>query len=142
MHLLEVSNVSKINQDNTVVYDLSFTQEQGENIAIAGETGSGKTTILKLIGGLLQPNEGTIIFQGKKVLGSAHQLIPGEAGTGYLSQYFELWNNYYIHEILSYAGKIEEKDMEKICRICRIENFMQRTTAELSGGERQRVALA
>lgn len=142
MAFLQLSHVFKKIKGNVVLNDFSFEQQAGENIAIAGETGSGKTTALKIIGGLEQADEGLLIFNNEKINGPLDQLIPGHAGTGYLSQHFELWNNYYVHELLTYAGKISAEELQRIAAVCRIETLLSRRTDELSGGERQRVALA
>ncbi|HTL07078.1 MAG TPA: ABC transporter ATP-binding protein [Chitinophagaceae bacterium] len=142
MALLRVSGLSKIEAGNTTVSDISFTQTVLQKIAIAGETGSGKTTLLQLIAGLQQPTAGDILFEGKKVRGPNDQLIPGHAGIAYLSQHFELRNNYWVHEILSYANHRPEEEAMNLYSICRIDHLLQRRTNQLSGGERQRIALA
>jgi len=124
------------------VKHISFTQARLQKIAIAGASGSGKTTLLKLIGGLLQPDEGAILFEGKKVRGPNDQLIPGHAGIAYLSQHFELRNNYRVHEILSYANELSQQEADTLYRVCRIDHLLSRRTDQLSGGEKQRIALA
>ncbi|MBL7740598.1 MAG: ABC transporter ATP-binding protein [Chitinophagaceae bacterium] len=142
MALVTVSGVSKKNGDGFSVKHASFTQESFQHIAMAGETGSGKTTLLKMIAGLVQPDEGLIQFEGKKIIGPNDQLIPGHPGIAYLSQYFELRNNYWVHEWLEMANKLEVSDAENIFRICQVDHLADRRTDQLSGGEKQRIALA
>jgi iron(III) transport system ATP-binding protein len=142
MVVLEVSRLEKELNGCTVVDNISFTQSAGEKIAIAGETGSGKTSLMKMIAGTLQPDSGTIIFEGKKLRGPDWQLIPGHARVAYLSQHFELRNNYFVHEILSYASDLSDATAANLYRLCRIEGLLQRRTDQLSGGEKQRIALA
>jgi iron(III) transport system ATP-binding protein len=142
MALLSVSGISKKIEDEFVLKDVLFTQEYGMKIAIAGETGSGKTTLLKMIAGLEQPDTGIISFQDKRVKGSLEQLIPGHPEIAYLSQHFELRNNYRVHEILAYADELPAGEAAKLYRICRIDHLMNRRTDQLSGGEKQRIALA
>ncbi len=142
MALLQLTGVYKREKTAFTVSDISFTQEPLQKIAIAGETGSGKTTLLKMIAGLLQPDAGEIIFQGKNVRGPNDQLIPGHAGIAYLSQHFELRNNYWVHEILSYANELSQEDADALYKICRIDHLLNRRTDQLSGGEKQRIALA
>jgi ABC-type sugar transport system ATPase subunit len=142
MAMLEVTNISKQGKNLYTVDNISFKQQEGEKLAIAGETGSGKTTLLKMIGGLIQPDGGMILFNGKKIIGPYDQLIPGHPGIAYLSQHFELRNNYTVHEILEYANKISEAAALNLYRLCRIEHLLDRRTNELSGGEKQRIALA
>ncbi|MBL7745305.1 MAG: ABC transporter ATP-binding protein [Chitinophagaceae bacterium] len=142
MALLEVSGISKQGKDDFSVKKVSFTQEPFQHIAIAGETGSGKTTLLKMIAGLLQPDAGEIKFENKKVIGPCDQLIPGHPGIAYLSQYFELRNNYWVHELLEMANKLEQGEADNIFRICQVDHLTGRRTDQLSGGEKQRIALA
>ena len=95
---------------------------------------------MKLISGLEQADGGHVYFQGEKVLGSNEKLIPGHPKIAYLSQHFELFNNYYVHEFLSYNNKYSIEDTAKLFSICKIDHFLNRKTNELSGGEKQRVA--
>ena len=139
---LEVINLTKNQKYTTAVNQVSFKVNQFEKIGILGETGSGKTNLLKLISGLEQADGGHVYFQGEKVLGSNEKLIPGHPKIAYLSQHFELFNNYYVHEFLSYNNKYSIEDTAKLFSICKIEHFLNRKTNELSGGEKQRVALS
>ncbi|MBY0479427.1 MAG: ABC transporter ATP-binding protein [Chitinophagaceae bacterium] len=142
MALLTVNGVSKQERGNFVVKEISFTQMPFEKIAIAGETGSGKTTLLKMIAGLIEPDAGEIQFQHKKIIGPNDQLIPGHPGIVYLSQYFELRNNYWVYDLMEMANKLSEAEANTIYSICQIEHLLKRRTNQLSGGEKQRIALA
>lgn len=142
MALLTVSGASKKEKGIFTVKNVSFTQQPFQKIAIAGETGSGKTTLLKMIAGLAQPDAGEILFQQKKVRGPDDQLIPGHAAIAYLSQHFELRNNYWVHEILSYANELTQTEADTLYGVCKIEHLLYRRTDQLSGGEKQRIALA
>jgi len=121
---------------------ISFTQKKGQNLAIAGETGSGKSTLLKIIGGLAEPSAGVVLFEGQRVLGPTERLVPGQPGIAYLSQHFELWHNYRVEEILSYANDMTPEESAELYAICHIDHLLGRRTDALSGGERQRIALA
>lgn len=142
MALLSVNEVSKENRGRLIVKNVSFQQEAAQNIAIAGETGSGKTTLLKLIGGLTQLTSGQILFENKKIKGPDDQLIPGHHGIAYLSQYFELRNNYWVHDLLEMSNQLTEAQAAYLYSICQIEHLTNRRTDQLSGGEKQRIALA
>ena len=142
MALLTVSGISKQENGKLTVNDINFTQDPFQKIAIAGETGSGKTTLLKMIAGLIQPDAGEIRFGNKRVLGPYEKLIPGHPGIAYLSQHFELRNNYRVEEELVAANKLKDEDATRLYTVCRIEHLLKRKTDQLSGGERQRIALA
>jgi len=140
--MIELVNVSMSFLNKLVVDDISLQIPQNKKVAIIGETGSGKSSLLKIMSGLAQSNNGHVLFKGVKVKGAAEQLIPGHPKIAYLSQHFELRNNYHIWEVLDYANKLSDADANTIYELCKIEHLKNRWTDELSGGERQRVALA
>ena len=142
MNLLTVSGVSKKEEENYVLKNINFIQQPAQKIAIAGETGSGKSTLLRLIAGLVQPDFGQILFEGSKVKGPLEKLLPGHPQIAYLSQSFELRNNYRVEELLQMACKVSDNDAKSIYSICKIDYLLNRWSDELSGGERQRVAFA
>ena len=142
MEWLEVVQASKETDQGKILSDIQFSQQQYQNIGIVGETGSGKTTLLRSIAGLDQLTSGNIFFQQKRVAGAAEKLIPGHPQIAYLSQNFELRNNYWVHEVLSYANEMQPADAQQLYTICKIDHLLDRRTDQLSGGERQRIALA
>jgi ABC-type sugar transport system ATPase subunit len=142
MDLLQVSGVMKQHQGIPVLKETSFTQQKFQKIAIAGETGSGKSTLMKIIGGLVQADAGTVLFENVRVKGPEEVLLPGHPGIAYLSQHFELRNHYRVEELLSYSNKLSDEDAANIYQVCRITHLMKRKNDQLSGGEKQRIALA
>lgn len=142
MSFLLVEQVFKVEQGREIVKPISFTLEKLQRIAIAGETGSGKSTLLKMIAGLLQPDGGKIYFEEEIVRGPIEKLLPGHPKIAYLSQHFELRNNYRIEELMEMVNKLPEEEAAKIYRVCQVEHLLKRRTDELSGGEKQRIALA
>jgi ABC-type Fe3+/spermidine/putrescine transport system ATPase subunit len=142
MALLTVFGIAKKEKDKFLVKEVSFSQAIAQKIAIAGETGSGKTTLLKMIAGLVQPSSGKITFNGERVVGPEEKLIPGHPKIAYLSQHFELRNNYWVYEILEYANRLTHSEADTLYDVCRIKHLLNRKTDQLSGGEKQRIALA
>lgn len=142
MNLLTVSDIQKKEGEDFALKGISFTQQPFYNIAITGESGSGKSTLMKIIAGLAQPDAGEVYFEGQKVKGPNDKLIPGHPGIAYLSQHFELRNNYRIEELLSYANKLSDEDAQALYKITQIDHFLKRKNDQLSGGEKQRIALA
>lgn len=142
MNLLQVSHLFKYNGTSPVLHDIDVLFPSFQRLAIAGETGSGKTTLLKVVAGLLQPDKGVVLFEGERVLGPQEKLLPGHPHIAYLSQHFELRNNYRLHDFLEMASAIGEGKAKRIYELCQIDHLLQRKTDQLSGGERQRAALA
>ena len=142
VRMLMVEGISKKSRDGFAVRNISFMQQRGEKLAIAGATGSGKSTLLKIIGGLAQADEGKVFFYDERVKGSDEKLMPGHHKIGYLSQQYELLNNYNVDDLLSYPNKLQKDKANELYALCRIDHLLHRRTNELSGGEKQRIALA
>ena len=139
--LLEVRDVGKRGEGGFVLNNISFTQRTLEKIAIAGETGAGKSTVLKLIAGLLQPDNGALLFQKKRILGPLDHLVPGHPAIAYLSQHFELQKSLRVEQVLEYANALPAREAGRLYNICQIDHLLKRRTDQLSGGEKQRVAI-
>lgn len=142
MQLLQVNGIGKKQAGNWIVRNISFNQQRFQKIVVAGETGSGKSTLLKMIAGLEHPDAGIAYFEDKKVISPLDTLVPGHPGIAYLSQYFELRNNYRVEELLEYANRLSEKEASLIFDVCRITHLVKRKVDQVSGGEKQRIALA
>ena len=143
MPLLFVSNISKKYTNSFSLNGVSFTQDSNEKIAIIGESGSGKSTLVKIIAGHIQPDLGEVKFNNQHVLGPHEQLIPGHKHIAYLSQHYELRNNYTVSDLLDYGSEMTAVEADEIFKLCHITHLLQRKTNDgLSGGEKQRIAVA
>ena len=144
MELLTGSNLSLLERDKEVLHPLSFTQRAGQKLALAGESGAGKSTVLQLIAGLVQPSAGEVRVGGERVRGPADPLtlVPGHPGVAYLSQRSELPHSLRVEQVLRYANKRPAAEAQTVYELCRIAHLLARRTDQLSGGEQQRVALA
>lgn len=142
VELLRLNQIGKIEGDRTVLEDINLLVESFSKTALIGETGSGKSTLLKIMAGLNQSTSGTALFEDKRIEGPLEVLIPGHKQIGYLSQHFELLNNYRVEELLDMANKLGQAEADDVYRLCKIEHLLKRKTNAISGGERQRIALA
>lgn len=140
--IIEIKDLQLSLAGNRAIDGISHIFHLNKNIGIVGETGSGKSSLLRLIAGLEQADQGTVFFKNERVLGANEKLIPGHPKIAYLSQHYELRNNYRIEEILSYNNLIEDEAAISIYKLCEIDHLYKRWSDELSGGEKQRVALA
>jgi ABC-type sugar transport system ATPase subunit len=141
MALLEVQHISKQSDENIIVDEISFKQEAFQKIAIAGESGAGKTTLLKMISGHAQPTGGTILFDGKRVIGPEEKLLPGHKQIAYLSQDHDLLHNYRVEELIWFENELSHEEAATLFEICQVDHLLKRRTDQLSGGEKQRIAL-
>ena len=141
MALLEVQHISKKIQDNTIVSDISFEQKALQKIAITGESGAGKTTLLKIISGHAQADNGTVLFNGKRVVGPEEKLLPGHKEIAYLSQEHDLLHNYKVEELVWFENQLTHDEAATLFEICQVDHLLKRKTDQLSGGEKQRIAL-
>ncbi|MCC9136933.1 ABC transporter ATP-binding protein [Pontibacter silvestris] len=119
--------------------------KQGEFVTIYGESGAGKTSILRMLAGLLQPERGLVEVNGKKWLDTANgtNLKPQQRKLGYVFQDYALFPNMTVRENLLFAlEKHQPKDsVNEVVELMELNDMQHRYPATLSGGQRQRVAL-
>lgn len=142
MKLLELRGISFEEHGAVVVEPLSLVQNSGVRLALVGESGAGKSTVMQLIAGLVQPTAGEILVAGSRVRGPAVALVPGHPGVAYLSQKSDLPKFLRVEQVLQYAGRRAAAEAHTLYKVCRIDHLLTRRTDQLSGGEQQRVALA
>jgi ABC-2 type transport system ATP-binding protein len=142
---LEVHGLTKKFGTFTAVDHVSFTVERGEVLGYLGPNGSGKTTTIRMLCGLLTPTEGTASILGIDAFKHPEQIKPL---IGYMSQKFSLYDDLTVLENLQfYAGvyevpESEEKQrIDEILHLAGLEKRTESLTLELSGGWRQRLAL-
>jgi ABC-2 type transport system ATP-binding protein len=142
---LEVLGLTKHFGAFTAVDNVSFSVRQGEVIGYLGPNGSGKTTTIRMLCGLMVPTSGTARIMGVDVVKQPEAIKPH---IGYMSQKFSLYNDLTVIENLAfYAGVYDVPEREEKARlqeILRLTGLADRTrtpAAEMSGGWRQRLAL-
>lgn len=119
-------------QHSDVVKGLSFSVRRGEFLAILGGNGTGKSTTMKLLAGLLKPYRGEISVNGR--LG----VLPQNPQALFVKKSVRED----LNEVLLGERGFREKCVEDAARLCRLENLLDRHPYDLSGGEQQRAALA
>lgn len=148
MSFLEISSMSKSYGEDTnkteVLHDINLKVEEGEFIAIVGFSGSGKTTLISTLAGLIQPDEGGVIFKGTQIDG------PGaERGVVFQSYSLMPWMSVSgnvalaVDSVFGKKTKAERKQIvDKYIDMVGLSHAKDRKPSELSGGMRQRVAVA
>lgn len=146
--LLEINNLYfSHSQEKPLFQNLNLKLDEGKIIALAGESGCGKSTLLSLIYGLLDWNEGEIIFDGRKLMGPKGNLVPGESDMKFVAQNFDLMPYATVADNVGKfisninLAKKKEKVLELLDVVGLVE-FANILPKYLSGGQQQRVAIA
>jgi len=129
----------------TAVNDVSFRVEKGEIFGFLGPNGSGKTTVIKMLTGLLPLSGGSAMVEGIDVRADSEGV---RERIGYMSQNFSLYYDLTVEENLQFYGKIYsleparlKRRMEEIVQINGLGPYLKRLSSQLSGGWKQRLAL-
>lgn len=142
--MIELVNVCKAYEEKILFEDYSLTIEQGEFIAIAGESGTGKTTLLNMIGALEKADSGCIKVNGVEVSQRKNQLKYYSEIVGFLFQNFVLMEDKTVYDNLKIIKKSNRSEVtiEKALERVGLEEKINSNIYTLSGGEQQRIALA
>lgn len=147
--ILEVERLHKQYAGNSeeAVNGLSFNLQEGEILAVVGESASGKSTLLRLIAGLEEPDAGSIRLQGKEIERPSQKLIPGHPDIRMAFQDYRLSPNISVRQNIAYALRTYDKTYQlkrtnQLLEACRLTGVESKLPRELSGGEQQRVAMA
>lgn len=148
MAYLELKNICKTYGEGEsatqVLSNINLSIEEGEFVAIVGFTGSGKTTLVNLINGLIEPTKGQVLFKGEPVQGTSHER--GVIFQNYsLLPWLTVGQNIYmaVKEVFPKKSKSElNKIVAEYVEMVNLTPAINKRPKELSGGMRQRVAVA
>src|SRR5438093_2737826 len=149
-HFIEFIDVSKSFDDRTVLDQISFGVEQGETFAILGPSGAGKTVTLTLAVGLLKPDDGRIIVDGKDITDmSERQLAPIRRSVQLVFQSGALFDSLTVAENVAFplddGGRPDNEIQKKVAEylsLVEIEDLADLAPSELSTGMKRAVAIA
>src|ERR671918_2320767 len=129
----------------SVLENISFDVAEGEVLVLLGASGSGKTTILRIIAGLEMPYTGKVILHGKEVT----ELPARERGVGVIFQSYALFPKMTVEKNIGYGLKIRKrkrkeikKTVNELLSLVQLEEHRKKYPSQLSGGQQQRVAIA
>lgn len=149
MAIIEFKNISKKYGSNTIIEHFHLAIEKGEFITIIGSSGCGKTTILKMINGLIEPSSGELYVHGQDI--KNQDIITLRRNIGYAIQGSVLFPHMTVEQNIAYVPNLlNKKDKEKtkqaVLKWMKIvgldEEMKKRYPEELSGGQQQRVGIA
>lgn len=140
-----LENIVKKYGETVVLDNVSFSVEKGEMTALLGSSGCGKTTLLRIIAGLISHDAGRIIVDGKDI----GKLPPQKRNMALVFQNYALFPHMNVYENVAYGLKIKNIDkkeidiqVKEILNKVNLYDYMDRQISQLSGGQQQRVALA
>jgi len=144
--MLRLENIG-LSYGREIVKDISLTVNSSEIIGIVGRSGAGKTSILKILSGLIQPTSGKVFLDGAEVKGPMIKLVPGHPEIQLVNQDFHL-DTYHtveenIREQILYLPEVFRKKMiTELLDLVGLEEYRDQRANTLSGGEQQRLAIA
>ena len=146
--MIEAVNITKAFDNEAVVSDFNIKIEKGDFIALTGESGKGKTTILNMLGLLEKPDFGEVIVEGVVNLNRKEVMMAQRHKFGYLFQNYALIENETVANnlkiALEYRKGINKKSLmkEALHFVNLNATMLEKKIYQLSGGEQQRVAIA
>ena len=143
---LELRNLKKsFTSEEYVLQGINLQIDQGEFVTLLGASGCGKTTTLRIIAGLEQPDSGSVWLEGEDVT----NLEPNQRDVNTVFQNYALFPHMNVADNIGYGLKIRKvskvdikKKVKEMLELVQLEGFEKRKPAELSGGQKQRVAIA
>lgn len=143
--ILSLENISKSFGDNKVIDNLSISIGRGRFVTLLGSSGCGKTTTIRMIAGLDNPDSGRILLDGKDIT----SLPPDKRNVNTVFQNYALFPHLNVYKNIAYGLKVRKfskseikKKVEEILELVQLPGFEGRMPQELSGGQRQRIAIA
>lgn len=150
-NVVEINNVSKAFDSHVVLNDVSLKVEEGENMVVFGQSGTGKSVLLKCIVRLLEPDSGEIFIDGKNVLSlDLKELNDVRQNLGFLFQGAALYDSMTVRENLefplirhfNFTPKEREEKVKSVLEKVSLEEAIDKMPSELSGGMKKRIGLA
>ena len=143
--IIELRNVSKSFDGETVLKNLSLDIHDKEFITLLGPSGCGKTTTLRIIGGFVEPDEGDVCFMGARI----NDLPPYKRNVNTVFQRYALFPHLNVFENIACGLRVHRtpereivERVEKMIALVNLKGFEKRSVTTLSGGQQQRVAIA
>lgn len=140
-----VAGISKSYGITPVLENINFNVDEDEIVVLLGASGSGKTTILRIIAGLEMPDSGMIVLHGKDVTKQPARM----RGTGVIFQSYALFPKMTVEENIGYGLRLRrrkkneiQETVNKLIELVRLEEHRKKSPSQLSGGQQQRVAIA
>lgn len=144
-YVLQLKNINKYFGKNHVIKNVNLNFEKGHFITFLGPSGCGKTTLLRMIAGFYEPDEGEILLNGKNI----EKVPPYDRNTAMVFQEYALFPHMNVFDNVSYGLRVKKKSKDEIEKrvkqalaLMQLEGMEKRFPNQMSGGQQQRVAVA
>ena len=143
--IIDIKHLSKSFGDKKVLEDINLYIRRGEFLTLLGPSGCGKTTLLRMIAGFLQPDEGSILMDGKELAG----IPPHERPLNTVFQRYALFPHLDVYDNIAFGLKLKkvpaeeiDKRVRRVLKLVAMSDYEDRDVETLSGGQQQRIAIA
>ena len=143
--ILSLENIEKNFDGENVLKNISLDIGRGEFVTLLGSSGCGKTTTIRIVAGLLTPDSGKVVLNGKDIT----MLAPEKRDVNTVFQNYALFPHMNVEKNIGYGLKLKKMpaneikaEVEKALSLVQLEGFEKRNPSQLSGGQKQRVAIA
>ena len=144
-NIISLRNVSVTYGDETVLKNINLDIRDKEFVTFLGPSGCGKTTTLRIIGGFLTPDTGTVTFEDTQI----NNVPPYKRNINTVFQKYALFPHLNVYENIAFGLKLKKfkkdeihKRVSDMLRLVNLTGYEKRNIAQLSGGQQQRVAIA
>lgn len=143
--ILQLQNIHKSFDDTSVLRGIDLTIERGEFITLLGASGCGKTTTLRIIAGLEEPDSGCVLLENQDIT----SLAPNKRNVNTVFQNYALFPHMNVADNVGYGLRIRKtpkseiaEKVQNMLKLVQLEEYGKRMPDQLSGGQRQRIAIA
>lgn len=144
--MLEIKHIY-FSYEREILHDVNFSLKKGQFLGIVGKSGGGKSSLLKVIAGLLTPQSGAVFLHGKKLKRPIEMLLPGYEQMSIVHQDFglDLYHTVYQNvkqKVLHLPDKLQNKIIKQLLNLMDLGLLTNQKAIDLSGGEQQRLSIA
>ena len=143
--IIQFKNIVKDFDGQIVLKGIDLDIYENEFVTLLGPSGCGKTTLLRILGGFIEPTEGHVIFDGQDIL----KLPPHKRELNTVFQKYALFPHMNVYDNIAFGLKIKkmnkdiiEQKVMKMLKLINLEGYEKKNVTVLSGGQQQRVAIA
>ena len=143
--LIQFKNIVKYFDGQLILKGINLDIYENEFVTLLGPSGCGKTTLLRILGGFLEPDEGTVVFDGENIT----ELPPHKRDLNTVFQKYALFPHLNVYDNVAFGLKLKgepadiiEQKVTRMLKLVGLADFGKRGVHEMSGGQQQRVAIA